>query len=75
MVLQEILEGLVAKGEPFVIQENGTDWRAADLLEKLTPVRLKTAAYLQPGMYIAEINPSGYLGRVLYRLKVPPAES
>ncbi len=38
---------------------------------RLSPLRLRTAAYLQPGLYIAEISPGGYLGRVLFRLHRP----
>ncbi|MCX6553543.1 MAG: hypothetical protein NTZ12_00790 [Candidatus Aminicenantes bacterium] len=39
------------------------------LLDSLSEPRLRTSAYLQPGLYIAEISENGYLGRVLYKIK------
>ncbi len=76
MSLKEILERMQTAGEPVLLRDGDGEWRAAELLERLSPLRLRTAAYLQPGLYIAEINPGGYLGRVLYRLHRadPPAD-
>lgn len=39
------------------------------LLNSLSETKLKTEAYYQPGFYIAEINESGYLGAVLFKVK------
>jgi hypothetical protein len=30
---------------------------------------LKRQAHIQPGLYIAEINDSGFLGQVLFKIK------
>ena len=30
---------------------------------------LNRKAHMQPGMYIAEVDDGGYLGRVMYRIK------
>jgi len=71
MSLKDILEKMRAAGDPVLLQDGDGEWRAAELLERLSPLRLRTAAYLQPGLYIAEISPGGYLGRVLFRLHRP----
>ena len=69
MNLKEILEGIIESGEPIVLSDDHTDWEARDLLQKLSERVLRISAYYQPGLYIAEINDAGYLGRVLYRVK------
>jgi hypothetical protein len=70
MSLKEILEKIIAAGEPFLLSDrNNKDWAASDLLRNLSEPMLKRRAHLQPGLYIAEINDSGYLGTVLYRVK------
>lgn len=71
MILKEILESLSAADDPVLLQDGAGQWRAGELLERLPAPRLRTEAYLQPSLYIAEINPAGYLGQVLYRLRRP----
>lgn len=67
MDLREILENLVNSGNPKLFDINKKETNAVELLEKLPSVRLKRKAHLQPGMYIAEINDSGYLGSIIFR--------
>jgi hypothetical protein len=69
MSLKEILEKMVEDEEPVLLSDNNKDWEAIALLENLSEQMLRRQAYLQPGLYIAEINDSGYLGQVLYRVK------
>jgi len=69
MSLREILEKLVQKNDPILLNDGTDDWEAHVLLEKLSDIMLKKRAYLQPGLYIAEINSEGYLGQVLYKIK------
>ncbi len=69
MSLREILEKMVEEGDSFLLNDGDKDWEASVLLENLSGPALKTQAHLQPGLYIAEINDSGYLGQVLYRVK------
>jgi hypothetical protein len=70
MSLKEILEKLIEKGEPILLRDNEKlDWEASALLSRLSERVLKTPAHLQPGMYIAEINAAGYLGRVMFKVK------
>lgn len=69
MILQEILTGLVERQEPVLLNDGSIDWEADALLEKLSQPMLKRSAYLQSGMYIAEIDNRGYLGQVLYKVK------
>jgi hypothetical protein len=71
MSLKEILEKIVEKGEPFLLSDReNRDWEASTLLQRLSEPMLKRRAHLQPGLYIAEINDSGYLGSVLYKVKL-----
>ena len=69
MQLKDILKKLVEDDELVLLSDNGQDWTAGDLLNSLSEPLLKIEAHLQPGMYIAEINNRGYLGRVLYKIK------
>jgi hypothetical protein len=69
MELKDILTRLAETGEEVLLNDGTRDWEAGALLEELSPIRLKSPAHLQPGMYIAEINNGGYLGKVLYKLK------
>ena len=69
MSLKEILTKLCEDKSPVLLCDSQSEWEADTLLEKLPAARLKTSAYLQPGLYIAEINEGGYLGRVLYKIK------
>ena len=68
MSLKEILQKIVTEKQPILLSDQKKNWEAGDLLNLLSATRLKTRAYLQPGLYIAEINESGYLGRVLYKV-------
>ena len=69
MCLREILEQIVENGNSVLLCDSNNDWEARELLENLAEMRLKIRAHMVPGLYIAEINDSGYLGQVLYRIK------
>ena len=69
MSLKEILDKLIEDDTPVTLHDGQQDWNAKDLLTNLSEPRLKTNAHMQAGMYIAEINDGGYLGRILYRVK------
>ena len=69
MNLKDILTGLVEKKESVLLNDGKRDWEASALLDELSVPQLKRPAYLQPGMYIAEIDSGGYLGKVLYKVK------
>jgi hypothetical protein len=70
MSLKEILEKMVKDGMPVLLSSNNKDWEASALLDNLSEPMLRRKAYLQPGLYIAEISDSGYLGQVLYKVKL-----
>jgi hypothetical protein len=67
--LKEILQKMINDKAPVLLSNNHQDWEATALLKSLSEPMLKRQVYLQPGMYIAEINYGGYLGRVLYKVK------
>jgi len=69
MSLKEILEKIVEEGARILLSDRNKDWEASVLLENLSEPMLKRRAHIQPGLYIAEINDSGYLGQVLYKVK------
>jgi len=70
MILREILEKIIEGGSSVLLSDsNSKDWEAETLIKVLSEAMLKRQAYFQPGLYIAEINNSGYLGHVLYRVK------
>ncbi|NIR49024.1 hypothetical protein GWO43_12785 [candidate division KSB1 bacterium] len=69
MILKEILQKIVESGNFILLSDSEKDWKASDLLNGLSERTLKTCAHHQQGMYIAEINDAGYLGRVIYRVK------
>lgn len=69
MSLKEILLKLTAEKAPVLLCDSQSEWEAGSLLDSLPETRLRTSAYMQPGLYIAEIDPGGYLGRVLYKIK------
>ncbi len=69
MRLLEILEQIVENGNSILLSDSNKEWEASELLENLSEMRLKRPAHMVPGLYIAEINDSGYLGQVLYRIK------
>jgi hypothetical protein len=69
MSLRNILEKIVKSGESILLSDSNKDWEANDLLDNLSEPMLKRQAHLQPGLYIAEINDSGFLGQVLFKIK------
>jgi hypothetical protein len=69
MRLREILEQIAENGKSVLLCDSNKDWEASELLENLSELRLKRQAHMVPGLYIAEISDSGYLGQVLYRIK------
>ncbi len=69
MSLKEILQKIVENGEAILLADSEKDWEAGDLLSGLSERTLKTRAHFQKGLYIAEINDGGYLGRVMFRIK------
>jgi hypothetical protein len=69
MSLKDILQKLVSEKTQVLLADSQSEWQAEVLLENLSETRLKANAHMQPGLYIAEINEAGYLGRVLYKLK------
>ena len=69
MSLKDILEKIVENGNSVILSDKNRDWDANSLLENLSEPMLRRQAYFQPGMYIAEINDSGYLGTVLYKVQ------
>ena len=68
MTLKEILVKMQEQEMPVLLSDKTGDWEASHLLENLSEMKLKRQAYLQPGMYISEIDAGGYLGTVLYKL-------
>lgn len=69
MSLREILQKIVEDDEQVLLSDSSKDWEASTLLENLSEPMLRRQAYLQPGLYIAEINDAGYLGTVLFKVK------
>lgn len=69
MRLREIMEQIIEKGNSVLLCDSNKDWEPSELLENLSEMRLKRQAHMVPGLYIAEISDSGYLGQVLYRIK------
>ncbi|UCC38546.1 MAG: hypothetical protein JSV96_12000 [Candidatus Aminicenantes bacterium] len=72
MSLREILEKIVEEDTQVLLSDSNKDWEASTLLENLSEPMLRRQAYMQPGLYIAEINDGGYLGTVLYKVKRKP---
>jgi hypothetical protein len=69
MILKEILETMIREKNPVLLCDSQGEWKPRDLLATLSDIRLKTPAHHQPGMYIAEVNASGYMGSIMYRIK------
>lgn len=69
MSLRNILEKIIEDGNSILLSDSNKDWEASDLLANLSEPMLRTQAHLQPGLYIAEINDSGFLGQVLFKIK------
>lgn len=70
MLLKEILQKLVNDEEPVLLSDSRQDWEANSLLKSLSESMLKRPAHIVAGLYIAEINETGYLGQVLFRIKL-----
>lgn len=69
MSLRTILEKIIEDGNSVLLSDSTKDWEASDLLANLSEPMLRTQAHIQPGLYIAEINDSGFLGKVLFTIK------
>ena len=69
MSLKDILTKLAEETESFFLYNAKGSHSPASLLNELSESKLSTRSHYQPGLYIAEINESGYLGTVLYRVK------
>ena len=69
MSLRDVLTNISNDGSPILLNDGEKDWEAATLLDNLSEPMLRREAYLQKGLYIAEINSQGYLGQVLYKVK------
>ena len=67
MNLKEVLQKLVNDGNSVLLNDGNKISSAGDLLESLSELALNRKAHIQPGLYIAEINDGGYLGKVLYK--------
>lgn len=69
MSLKDILQKIVSDQKEIILDDGTKEWQADTLLTSLPEPRLRVNAYFQSGLYIAEVDPKGYLGRVLYRVK------
>jgi len=69
MSLQEILQKIVENNYPILLADSEKEWEANALLTSLSVPALKRSAHMQSGLYIAEVNEGGFLGRVLYKIK------
>jgi hypothetical protein len=69
MSLKDILTKLAGEKESFSLCNVNGSHTPVSLLSELSESKLSTRSHYQPGLYIAEINESGYLGAVLYRVK------
>jgi hypothetical protein len=67
MKLREILQKMVDDGNLANLSNGNGAIDAQTLLRTLSEPRLEGLAYIQPGLYIAEMNERGYLGRILFR--------
>ncbi len=68
MTLKNVLTGLVKNHQRLLLSSTEGSFTPASLLNTLSETKLKTKAHYQPGLYIAEINESGYLGAVLFKV-------
>jgi hypothetical protein len=67
MTLRDILQNMAVENGAIKLCLDNEVFEVNGLLETLPDPVLNRQAYLQPGLYIAEINESGYLGDVLLR--------
>jgi hypothetical protein len=70
MLLKEILQKMVNDEEPVLLSDSRQDWEANSLLKSLSEPMLKRQAHIVTGLYIAEINEAGYLGQIMFRIKL-----
>ena len=56
MCLRDILTKIVENDTPILLNDGNQDWEASTLLSNLSEPMLKRNAYLQSGLYIAEID-------------------
>ena len=69
MTLRDILQQMVDEKNTSMLSSGNGATDAGTLLQTLSNPMLAAQAHMQPGLYIAEINPDGYLGRVLLRFE------
>jgi hypothetical protein len=69
MRLKDILQKLVEEKTPILLCCGNQASEPGELLTTLPEPTLLRQAHLTPGLYIAEINDKGYLGRVLYKVQ------
>jgi hypothetical protein len=69
MNLKELLTRMVEKKAGLILTSPRGSFSPQALLNTLPQTSLNTPAYYQPGLYIAEINASGYLGAVMYKVE------
>lgn len=67
MTLRETLQKIVHDGNSLKLIKGNDIIEPDILLETLSDHVLERPVYMQTGLYIAEINESGYLGQVLFR--------
>ncbi len=67
MILRDILQQIVDEGNTAEMSNGNGATEAVTLLKTLSEPMLNRQAHLQPGLYIAELDENGYLGRVLLR--------
>ena len=67
MTLRNILQKMVVENDATKLSHDNEIFDLNGLLETLPEPVLNRQAYLQPGLYIAEVNENGYLGEVILR--------
>ena len=67
--LKDALGEIAAGPDPVLLQSDGADWEARDLLRTLPERKLERRVHFMPGFYIAAVGETGCLGEVLYRIK------
>jgi len=72
MTLRDILQKMAIEDHAIKLSHKNEIFDLNGLLETLPEPVLNRQAFLQPGLYIAEINEGGYLGEVLLRFADHP---
>ena len=67
MSLREILQKMVDDDKSVSLSDGKITGAPSEFLSSMSEPMLRRQAYLQPGLYIAEINEGGYLGQVLLK--------